>query len=357
MPMFESFVAMTTSQQPRMAALPAKQYPALTPTSGTSPRQLGEVQERHRLQPRCADAVGVAGAPATALREEHDRQPQPLGQLEQAVLLAVVLHALGTGEDGVVVGDGDRPRRLGPELVAVDRADAPDETVGRRVGDEVVEAAAAALAGDHDRPVLHEGALVDEVGDVLAGRAAMAGPALGHGVRASLVAPDAVPLERLGQVGPQPGRCHRVGSADNDVIVSGNSTAGTRGDGLEAHEEVARHHGRADGDRDLGDLAGGVGGHVVVHLHRLDERQDGARPHDVADGDLQRHDRALQRAADLLHVSSSADRPRWWPLWRGAIQPVGQVRRAGRRGSTRRCGSGPRGAGSPAPSRGACGPG
>ena len=37
MPMFESSVAMTTSQHPRIAALPAKQYPALTPTSGTSP--------------------------------------------------------------------------------------------------------------------------------------------------------------------------------------------------------------------------------------------------------------------------------------------------------------------------------
>ena len=35
MPMFEPAVAMTTSQQPSNAALPAKQRPELTPTRGT----------------------------------------------------------------------------------------------------------------------------------------------------------------------------------------------------------------------------------------------------------------------------------------------------------------------------------
>ena len=37
MPMFASAVAMITSQQPRMAALPAKQRPDVMPTSGTRP--------------------------------------------------------------------------------------------------------------------------------------------------------------------------------------------------------------------------------------------------------------------------------------------------------------------------------
>ena len=35
--MFVPATPMTTSQQPRMAALPAKQYPAAMPTSGTNP--------------------------------------------------------------------------------------------------------------------------------------------------------------------------------------------------------------------------------------------------------------------------------------------------------------------------------
>ena len=51
-----------------------------------------------------ADAVGVARPAAAALGEEHDRQPQLLGQLEQPVLLAVVLRALRAGQHRVVVG-------------------------------------------------------------------------------------------------------------------------------------------------------------------------------------------------------------------------------------------------------------
>ena len=37
MPMFAFAVAMMTSQQPRITALPAKQRPDVMPTSGTSP--------------------------------------------------------------------------------------------------------------------------------------------------------------------------------------------------------------------------------------------------------------------------------------------------------------------------------
>ena len=37
MPMDEFLVAITTSQQPRIAALPAKQRPELIPTNGTAP--------------------------------------------------------------------------------------------------------------------------------------------------------------------------------------------------------------------------------------------------------------------------------------------------------------------------------
>ena len=70
-----SRVAMTTSQQPSSAALPAKQRPELMPTSGTSPREPPEVVEREAVEAGDADAVGVAGPAAAALGEEHDRQP------------------------------------------------------------------------------------------------------------------------------------------------------------------------------------------------------------------------------------------------------------------------------------------
>ena len=80
-------------------------------------------------------------------------------------------------------------------------------------------------------------------------------------------------------------------------------------------------------------------------------------PHDVAGRHLQRHDRPLQRAADLdrtvrhpRSVSCDAARSAGSPDRR---------RQSGRRaldGSTRPCARGPRAAGSSAPSRAACGP-
>ena len=95
---------MTTSQHPRMAALPAKQRPLVMPDERDEPRQPAEEVEGEAVEPGHADAVGVAGPAAAALGEEHDRQPLALGHLEQPVLLAVVLQALGAGEDRVVVG-------------------------------------------------------------------------------------------------------------------------------------------------------------------------------------------------------------------------------------------------------------
>ena len=104
MPMFEPSVAMTTSQHPRRAALPAKQRPLRDADERHEPGQAPEEVEGQAVEARHAGAVGVARAAAAALGEEHDRQPLPLGHLEEAVLLAVVLQALGAGQDRVVVG-------------------------------------------------------------------------------------------------------------------------------------------------------------------------------------------------------------------------------------------------------------
>jgi hypothetical protein len=52
--------------------------------------------------------------------------------------------------------------------VTVDRADAADEPIGRSAFDELLQRAPPALAGDDERCVFDETAVVDEVGDVLA---------------------------------------------------------------------------------------------------------------------------------------------------------------------------------------------
>ena len=97
-------VAMITSQQPSSAALPAKQRPELMPTSGTSPltarRRSGRPCSRGRHP---VPSVSPGRPPPPSVKNttgsRHSR-----GQLEHAVLLAVVLRALRAGEHGVVVG-------------------------------------------------------------------------------------------------------------------------------------------------------------------------------------------------------------------------------------------------------------
>src|SRR5262249_14133176 len=113
------------------------------------------------------ETVGIAGAAAPALREEDRRQLPLRGDLEHAVLLAMVLHALCAGEHRVVVGHHHtlRPRRL--EELAVYVADARNQALGRRALDQVLHGAPTALRGDHERTVLDERSGVTEILDVL----------------------------------------------------------------------------------------------------------------------------------------------------------------------------------------------
>ena len=172
--MLEFSVAMTTSQHPSSAALPAKQRPELIPTSGTRPAEPAPIAERQQVEARRSDAVGIAGTPAATFGEEHHRQPLLLGDLEHAVLLAMVLLSLRAGEHGVVVGHQDAVgvRRV-LEQIAVNAADAGDQSIRRGVLDQVLDGAAATLRRDHQRAVLDEGARIAKVVDILARGALM----------------------------------------------------------------------------------------------------------------------------------------------------------------------------------------
>ena len=108
MPIDEFFVAITTSQQPRIAALPAKQRPELMPTSGDDAAQAPEDVERHGVEAGHRLHVDVARPAAAALGEEDQRDALLLDDLEQPVLLVMVGLALGAGQHRVVVvRDGD----------------------------------------------------------------------------------------------------------------------------------------------------------------------------------------------------------------------------------------------------------
>ena len=191
----------------------------------------------------------------------------------------MVHDALGAGQHAVVVGHHrDRP--------ALDRRGARDQAVGRRPRDQVVERAAAALRGDGQRAVFDEAARVDEIGDVLPGRAAPGGVAASGYFGSALVEPDPVPLPRLGQIGPD------VFQGDGACL----RPLGGIGAGFGQHDQHGSgRYGSAWGHQHLAYQAGGLGPQFVLHLHGLDDEQFVARRHLVAGRDRDRHDRARQR--------------------------------------------------------------
>ena len=106
---------------------------------------------------------------------------------------------LGAGEDGIVVRQDGAARPFVVEDVAVDPPDPGHEAVGRRVGDEVLDAAARPLGGEDQPAVLLEAAGVAQVLDVLPRRPPPTGvPALGGGGPSR--------IERGGHPGPQLGQ-------------------------------------------------------------------------------------------------------------------------------------------------------
>ena len=157
--------------------------------------------------------------------------------------------------------------------------------------DEVLELAPAALRGDHERPVLHEAARIEEVVDVLAGGALPGAPPTLDGVGPRRVEADGVARPHLGEVGSLARRRHggrrrgRRRSRRPALSTASTSPACTTSPAPDVHHV----------DRP------GLGGvDRVLHLHRLDHRDLAAGGHGVAhlhDPD----DRALERRADLDH--------------------------------------------------------
>ena len=150
---------------------------------------------------------------------------------------------------------------------AVDGADPADHAVGGRALDQLVDGTATALRGDHDRAVLDERAVVDEIGDVLAGRAA-ADLATPLGDRVGPVRRRARRRDEpcdLGEVGPhirgvrrrprrRPPRW-RTTPGSTEATASPAITVCPTSTRIASDRAVARRFDR------------------VVHLHRLDQHQ------------------------------------------------------------------------------------
>ena len=73
MPMLAPSVAMTTSQQPSRAALPAKHRPDAIPTRGTLPLSRAKRWKAMVSRPDTPGASVSPGTPAAPFGEEDDR--------------------------------------------------------------------------------------------------------------------------------------------------------------------------------------------------------------------------------------------------------------------------------------------
>ena len=184
MPMLLASVAMITSAQPSSAALPAKQRPCTMPTTGTLPDSAANWLKVWLFRPATMGMSVSPGRPPPPSANSTTGS-QLVRDAQHAVGLVVVAHALGAGQHRVVVGHARRSAISRPELLGVDAADAGHHAVGRRVGDQVVERAAARLRGDRERAVFDEVAAdrTSRKVDVLARGAAALRVALGDRVR------------------------------------------------------------------------------------------------------------------------------------------------------------------------------
>ena len=203
MPMFEPSVAMITSQQPSSAALPAKQSPGGHADQRHEAAEAARMGEGRDVEAGHPGGVGVARPPAAALGEEDDREPQPLDQLEEAVLLAVVLVALGAGQHHVVVGHDRSAGAVVVEEVAVDAAEPGDQAVGRRALDEVLDASRRArCAATTSAPYSTKLPGSHRSSTFSPGRALAAFAPAGHGVGAGRVERERLAPVHLGEVVP-----------------------------------------------------------------------------------------------------------------------------------------------------------
>jgi len=170
------------------------------------------------------------------------------------------LHALGAGEDRIVIGEDRAARGVRAEQRRVDGARAGDEAVGRAEPPQVIHRAPAALGGERQAANLEEAAVVAQVRDVLARRAHALGvtprdrigaggveQALMRGEGAGEIVAHEIEIDRAGvarRVAPR-----AVGTDEDDRASLGKRLADRRRDSRDRAAEL-----RQQGD---------------FHLHRL----------------------------------------------------------------------------------------
>ena len=195
--------------------------------------------------------------------------------------------ALGTGKHRVVVGHQHATRAGLVELVAVDVAKAHHQSVGRGVVEQLVQGAVQALA-DGEGAVLHEGAFVRQVVDVLPRTASTLRMAFGDLFPARRVGGQGAPTDDFGEIRA---RCIQV-----EFEVLPGRLALHRAF-LDDQEHGLFRHGIAFRDVELCDRPADRRLDDVLHLHGVHDQQFVLGQDRVARGDRERDNGGLHGRA------------------------------------------------------------
>ena len=100
--------------------------------------------------------VGIAWPPATALGVHHNRQSLSCRQVEQTINLLVVIEALRTGKDAIVVDYDCGSRGSFAEPICIDGSDTCYNPVARGIRPKIIDLPALTLSGHRELAVLRE---------------------------------------------------------------------------------------------------------------------------------------------------------------------------------------------------------
>ena len=178
------------------------------------------------------------------------------------------------------------PALLGAEQRAVDPADAGDQTVGRRLLDQVLLGAPRPLAGNGEGAPFDEAAGIDQVVEILPRRALVGLAPPRHGVRPLVVQRERPALEIFGKIGPDMIEVDRL--LDRRAL---HLDVGF----LDEQQRMALVDRLAGLDRNPPHIAARRAPDLVLHLHGIHDQQRLTGSDGIALLDRKADDRALHR--------------------------------------------------------------
>lgn len=207
---------------------------------------------------------------------------------DQSVCFDVIAFALGARQDRCVVGQHGAERRLIAELSAIDVANARDDAIGRRIGDQVFLCASAGLRGNDQCAIFDKGVFVAQIGDIFTGGPLASGMPLCDRVWTGVIIQNRVTIKYGLQIRANLVQVHGlyVGIKIDVALLS-----------LDHHQDFVFGYLISLNGADVHDAAIVLGDDGILHFHRFDDSDGLAFLHHVIHAYRQLDNTTAQRRA------------------------------------------------------------